>query len=234
MTVTPSTLYQLLQSFFGNLDWWPVDSTYHSYHHTDPRFEILIGTILTQNTTWKNVEKALDNLKQAHALSIYQIQKLSHDQLTQLIKPSGFFNQKATRLQQLTNYLITRYQGDLNKLFSGDMIQRRLELLSLHGIGPETADSMLLYAGDIPIFVIDAYTKRMCHRLTITVSNDSYDEIQHRFQQDLNHHYPSDQLVCIYRQLHALIVECAKQFCRPKPLCSTCPLSTVCEYPCLK
>ena len=230
MSLQPTTLYNILQNHFGIQNWWPVDINYHSQNRSDPRFEIMVGAILTQNTAWKNVEKALDQLKHSNNLSLKNIHKINDTTLKQLIQPSGFFNQKATRLKQLTDYLMQSYNGDLDQFFASDVKKLRKELVLLPGIGPETADSILLYAGNFPVFVVDAYTKRLCQRLPIEISNLSYNVVQQVFETDLLKKIPHQRCVQAYQQLHALIVEVAKQYCRIKPLCNSCPLQQHCRF----
>ncbi len=225
----PHILYELLHETFGNQHWWPMDKTYHQLHHTDPRFEIIVGALLTQNTTWSNVEKALGNLKRDCVLGVENLATMNREELCLLIKPAGFFNQKAERLRHLSVYLSTTYQGNLDVFFARNLHKVRSELLSLPGIGPETADSILLYAGNFPIFVVDAYTKRLCVRLPLPTS-PTYDDIQHYFEEQLQARYPTQQLSSIYSELHALIVTLAKQHCKKKPVCETCPLKTHCTF----
>jgi len=226
MSLQPDALYHLLSDYFGTQHWWPVDTSYHQQQGTDPRFEIMIGAILTQNTAWTNVEKALQNLKKCHALSVQGIHTLQEEHLKILIQPSGFFNQKAQRVKSLAGFLSTNYQGNLNNFFSQELRKIRIELLALTGVGPETADSILLYAGQKPVFVVDAYTKRLCTRLPIPVGSKEYDTVQQYFEQQL----PNTNKIFIYQQLHALIVECAKVFCRTKPQCKRCPLKENCSF----
>jgi endonuclease III related protein len=229
MTIALKELYDILFTAFGNQHWWPVDAIYHRNQHSDPRFEIIIGAILTQNTAWTNVEKALANLKEHKALTIPSILRLQEKTLTTLLQPSGFFNQKAQRLRFITSHLHTQYQGDLKKFFTQETTAIRKELLSMPGIGPETADSILLYAGNHPVFVVDAYTKRICARLPIPVSSDSYDDIQCFFQQGLST-IPEKHKTSLYKEYHALLVALAKQHCwKKKPRCNDCPLNTLCE-----
>jgi endonuclease-3 related protein len=230
MTFTPSTLYQALFHNFGEQNWWPVDQTYHDKQNSDPRFEIMVGAILTQNTSWKNVERALQKLKEKQVLSAEKLMTLPDEDLKILIQPSGFFNQKADRLKQMTLHIQKHYDNDFSKMFSQKLLTLRHELLNLSGIGPETADSILLYAGNYPIFVVDAYTKRICHRLPISVKHDSYDGIQHIFQTNLCNVHPPKQIVAIYQQFHALLVLLAKQYCKKKPACEGCPLKEKCDY----
>jgi endonuclease-3 related protein len=230
MSIKPSTLYQILLDRFGHLNWWPMDETYHKNKGTDPRFEIIVGAILTQNTAWSNVEKALENLKNHHMLDLTKIARGTTDQLRELIRPSGFFNQKAERLILVSSYLSRRYHDDLDLFFQRPLEDIRRELLDLKGIGPETADSILLYAGNHPIFVVDAYTRRLCKRLPLN-TEETYEGIQRFFEQDLQQHFQGNQRTNVYNELHALIVILAKQYCKTKPLCSSCPLFKQCRYP---
>jgi len=222
-------LYQILINHFGKQNWWPVDGKYHEKNGTDPRFEIIVGAILTQNTAWSNVEKALENLKSERLLDIKIISKLGEELLKKMIKPTGFFNQKATRLKNLAEYLESKYSGNLDSFFNKELSEIKEELLSLNGVGPETADSILLYAGNQPIFVVDAYTKRICKRLPLNI-NPVYDEIQRYFQDNLLKKYKKNEISQIYNELHALIVILGKTFCKSKPNCIRCPLEKCCNY----
>jgi len=224
-------IYNHLSTFFGPLHWWPMDHTYHIKNGSDPRFEVIIGAILTQNTAWSNVEKALVNLKNENTLDLHTINHMDIDSLKSFIKPSGFFNQKANRLKIICTFLLEHYSGDLDALFSQQTSDIRNELLKLNGVGPETADSILLYAGNKPIFVVDSYTKRLCKRIPLSVDSTSYAMIQSYFQQSLEKAYPKSQLSKIYNEYHAVIVELAKQYCRKqKPQCRLCPLHNLCSY----
>jgi endonuclease-3 related protein len=229
MKLTPQLLYQKLLEDFGKQHWWPMDKKYHKKNNSDPRFEIIIGAILTQNTAWINVEKALHNLKLAIIIDIKKISNIDKKNLQEMIRPSGFFNQKAERLKNIASYLQNNYQGDLDNFFNQELNKIREELLSLNGIGPETADSILLYAGCKPIFVVDAYTKRICERLPLN-TNSSYDEIQQYFQNNISKNYSEKETIQIYNELHALIVELAKNYCKKKPECNKCPLQKNCNY----
>ncbi len=229
MRLTPQTLYTNLLEEFGNLNWWPMDRTYHEKNGSDPRFEIMVGALLTQNTAWSNVEKALMNLKSKNALDIKKIIKIDINRLQEMIKPSGFFNQKADRVKNIALYLHDNYDSSLDKFFDKDLHKLRNELLSLNGIGPETADSILLYAGNMPIFVVDAYTKRICKRLPFD-TNISYDDIQNYFQKDLCKKYQDSEITQIYNRLHAQIVILAKNYCKKKPECTKCPLRSNCTF----
>ncbi|MBP1661872.1 MAG: uncharacterized protein H6P94_121 [Thermoplasmatales archaeon] len=229
MTISLEKLYDILLTAFGGQHWWPIDVSYHQKQHSDPRFEIIIGAILTQNTAWTNVEKALKNLKEHNALTIPALNRVPENILKTLIQPSGFFNQKAGRLKYISSYLQKQYNGDLKKFFSQETSTIREELLSLKGIGPETADSILLYAGDHPVFVIDAYTRRIRTRIPLPTVSESYEDIQLFFEQGLST-IPEKQKTSLYKEYHALLVTLAKQHCwKKKPYCSDCPLSTLCK-----
>jgi endonuclease III related protein len=228
--ISVKTIYDLLLDNFGHQHWWPIDKNYHQKQKSDPRFEIIVGAILTQNTAWTNVEKALENLKKQKVLTINAIIHTGEENLKIMIQPSGFFNQKARRLKLFATYLHKKYQNDIQKFFSQDLPEIRHELLSLQGIGPETADSILLYAGNQPTFVVDVYTKRICKRVPIKVINDSYDDIKNFFENELQKTIPKKDLVPVYKELHALLVTLAKNNCRKKkPECHTCPLNKLCK-----
>jgi endonuclease-3 related protein len=230
MSLTPSELYSVLQEYFGRQYWWPVDYSYHKMNASDPRFEIMVGAILTQNTAWRNVERALENLKHNRCLSLKALHATDEEELKTMIQPSGFFNQKAKRLKVLSTYLLHHYGGNIEKFFRKEPTQIRQELLALYGIGPETADSILLYAGNKPFFVVDAYTKRICSRLPVDVQYFEYNHIQSFFQDELQKYLSKEDIVIVYKQLHALIVELAKKYCKNKPACDSCPLSKVCAF----
>ena len=223
MKIQPNNLYEILLKTYGNLNWWPMDKIYHKKRGNDPRFEIIVGAVLTQNTAWSNVEKALNNLKEKNMLDIKKLSDISEDMLKEFIKPSGFFNQKAKRLKIIVNHICAHHNADLDKFFNRDIKEIREELLEINGIGPETADSILLYAGGKPIFVVDAYTKRFCKRIPIDVEI-SYKHIQDYFQKNLSKYYKKKDLSRVYNELHAQIVICAKEFCKKKPLCNKCPI----------
>lgn len=228
MQINPFEIYKLLLDYFGPQDWWPIDEDYHRKHKSDPRFEVVVGAILTQNTAWGNVEKALYNLKNENSLNIKKILQTDIGFLRNMIQPSGFFNQKATRLKNIAYFLNENYEGDLEKFFDSDLQKIRNELLSLNGVGPETADSILLYAGNLPVFVVDAYTKRICKRIPVNINKVSYIEIQQYFEKYLQNNFNIIDIVSIYKELHALIVELAKNFCTIKPKCTDCPLDNIC------
>ena len=206
-------VYERLRDHFKIKDcWWPHETT----------FEIMVGALLTQNTAWENVEKAIKNLKTEGLLNIKSLSKINRKRLEEAIRPSGFYKQKAGYLSEFSKHLYIKYKGDLNVFFNRDTCIIRQELLLYKGIGKETADSMLLYAGNKLIFVIDAYTKRMCFRLELTDLVD-YDELQLFFQDNLRND------LFLYKQFHALIVELGKNFCKRIPLCENCPLKKRCR-----
>ena len=198
---------------FGKLNWWPAET----------RDEVIIGAILTQNTNWSNVEKALLNLRNRNFLNLKKLSKINQNRLAELIRPSGFYNQKARRLAAFSSYVYKNY-GSLDDFFRKDMLSLREELLSLEGIGMETADSILLYAADKPIFVIDAYTKRITSRMLGLLSEPGYLELQS---------FISSAIKCdleTYKEFHAQFVQLAKENCRKKPICKSCPILNLCEY----
>ncbi len=202
-----------LAAHFGPLHWWPADTP----------FEVVVGAILTQNTAWRNVEYAIANLKQAAALSPQALGSLAPETLQDLIRPAGFFRQKAERLQLFVTYLQAHHQGDLARMLAGEMDTVRRELLALKGIGPETADSILLYAGNHPSFVVDAYTRRLFTRLGWLQGSESYEAIRALFMGYLPH--DAD----LFNEYHALIVEQCKTYCRKRqPACPECPLQSLC------
>ncbi|OPY12919.1 MAG: Endonuclease III [Syntrophus sp. PtaB.Bin001] len=203
-------IYKRLDSHFGDLGWWPADSA----------FEVIIGAILTQNTAWQNVEQAIENIKSAGLLDPLSLAAVDQQILEQLIRPSGYFRIKTSRIKNFLNFLQNRYDCSLKKMFCDDLWELRKRLLEVKGIGKETADSILLYAGHKPIFVIDAYTKRILSRHEIIDQSVSYDEIQRFFMNNL----PAE--VNLFKQYHALIVNTGKKYCRKSPLCRECPLSS--------
>jgi len=213
MPPTIPEVYELLYSAYGPQDWWPADSP----------FEVIVGALLTQQTTWASVEKAIANLELAGLLDIHSLARADVGQVEELVRPTGFYRQKAGRIIGVTRYLADRYNGDLDAFFDRDTQVVRAELLSLEGIGPETADSIMLYAGDKPVFVVDAYTHRLFARLGI-VEGLSYHGMQTLVQLAL----PLD--VRLFNEYHALVVAHAKRHCRSKPRCEGCPLLDACGY----
>ncbi len=204
-------IYAVLYKKFGPQHWWPGDTP----------FEVAVGAILTQNTNWSNVEKAIFNLKKAKALSASAMSRLSHEELAALIKPAGYFNVKAKRLRSFLDFLNSEYSGSMIKMKKSDADLLRHQLLSVNGIGPETADSILLYALDKPVFVIDAYTKRILSRHGIMGADADYNQYQQLF------HASFDNDTALFNEYHALIVRLGKDFCKPRPLCSSCPLNSI-------
>ena len=182
-----------------------------------------MGAILTQAAAWGNVEKALTNLKGAGALSPQALRALPREELARLIRPSGYFNAKTAKLQALAQFM-ARYGDDLDRLFSLELTRLREELLGVHGIGEETADSVILYAAGKPIFVVDAYTRRIFTRLGLGPTGSSYLAWQQYFMQSLPREAPQ------FNEYHALLVRHGKELCRPQPNCAPCPLLDLCPY----
>ncbi len=201
-------IYRLLFESFGPQHWWPGET----------QFEIIIGAILTQNTSWANVEKAIANLKSADLLNPESLHSLDHSQLAELIRPAGYFNIKAKRLKSFLDWLFENYDGRLRNLEGVETYQLRTGLLSVKGIGPETADSILLYAFGRPVFVVDAYTARIAVRHQLIEPDAGYEQLQDLFQSNLQ------QDVQLFNEYHALLVRLGKDFCKPRPKCPACPL----------
>ncbi len=206
------SIYNKLYLAFGPQYWWPGESP----------FEVMVGAILTQNTNWANVEKAIANLKRNKLLEARALHKLSHKRLASLIKPAGYYNIKAKRLKNFLDFFIGCYKGDVKSLSRVSLEEIRQNLLLINGIGPETADSIILYALNKPVFVIDAYTKRMLARHNLIPENAPYNQVQKLFMQKLKKN------VKLFNEYHALIVRLGKDYCRKtKPRCDTCPLKNV-------
>lgn len=203
-----------MSGYYGPLNWWPAESAY----------EVCIGAILTQNTAWTNVEKAISELKAVGALTQERLLQIDKNDLAGLIRASGFFIIKSERIKSFVQWLDRRFNGSLDEMFAGDWQELRNELLRVKGIGPETCDAILLYAGNKPSFVVDSYTQRLFHRLGLLGGKESYEEVRTLFMKNL----PAD--VVVYNEYHAVIVEHCKRYCRKKPLCSDCPLKRVCSY----
>jgi len=201
-------IYKTLLKAFGPQHWWPGDTP----------FEVAVGAILTQNTNWGNVEKAINNLKAARVLSAKKNYGMPASELAALIKPAGYFNIKARRLRAFINFLVENYQGSMEKMKKEDIHTLRERLLAVNGVGPETADSILLYALEKPVFVIDAYTKRVLSRHKIMEHDKSYGDFQNLFHRSLK------KDAALFNEYHALFVKVGKLYCRPKPLCEICPL----------
>ncbi len=233
--------YRTLYRAWGRQHWWPART----------RLEVIAGAILTQNTAWTNVERALRRLRQAGRLSLAGLRSIPETELAELIRSSGYFRQKARRLKNVVDYLDARYGGSLNRMFARPTGELRQELLGLNGIGPETADSILLYAGNHPVFVVDAYTRRVVERHGLLPATAKYEEIRELFEKALRQspvagrQSPVEKrgpagscharsavstmkrapLVQIYNEMHGLIVGVGKNYClKQKPRCEVCPL----------
>ncbi|MFH0839511.1 MAG: endonuclease III domain-containing protein [Candidatus Omnitrophota bacterium] len=200
-------LYNALYRHYGPQKWWPART----------KFEVIVGAILTQNTSWKNVEKAIRSLAGAKLLNPRSMEKSGKKRIASLIRPSGYYNIKAERLKNFIDFLFSKYDGSLRKMFSRDMQTLRAELLEVKGLGPETADSILLYAGEKPVFVVDAYTKRILSRHKVISIMDTYEKVQRLFMENIR---PDAR---IFNEYHALLVRLAKDACNKKPKCSKCP-----------
>ncbi|KAA0891269.1 endonuclease III domain-containing protein [Oryzomonas rubra] len=201
-----------LLEHFGPRFWWPAETP----------FEVCIGAILTQNTAWTNVEKAISALKGARVLTMEGIEAIETGRLAELIRPAGYYNVKSARIKGFVGWLRECHNGSLDVLFNGEWRDLRQELLKVRGIGPETCDAILLYAGNKPTFVVDAYTRRLFHRLGLLPVDAGYDETRRLFME----HLPGD--AALFNEYHALIVEECKAFCRTRPLCAGCPLAPQC------
>lgn len=201
-------IFERLQCAYGPQHWWPADSA----------MEVIVGAILTQNTAWSNVERAIVRLREADSLSWSALRDVSQEELAELIKPSGTFRVKAARLKAFVNALWGRHKGSLDTMLAGELQQVRGRLLAIHGIGPETADAILLYAGHRPTFVVDAYTKRVLRRHHIIWSDAEYANVQRLFHEAIA---PEPR---IYNEYHALLVAVGKKHCRSRARCDGCPL----------
>ncbi len=200
--------YEAMLKACGPQHWWPAET---------PN-EVIIGAILTQNTAWRNVERAIDNLKRAGALDWGRLRDLPAEELAELIRPAGTFNVKTRRLKAFVEWFWRNYDADLERMFAVPVRSLREELLSISGIGRETADAILLYAGNLPSFVVDAYTARILYRHGLIDSSADYEEIKELFEYNL----PAD--VPLFNEYHALLVQVGKQHCRSQARCTGCPL----------
>ena len=237
-----AAFYQTLSREWGEQHWWPAQS----------RFEVIVGAYLTQNTAWTNVERALKQLRRARALSVAGIRRSSTADLEQLVRSAGYFRQKARNLKTFVQFLDETYGGSLERMFAEPTARLREQLLSLRGVGPETADSILLYAGNHPVFVVDTYTRRLLDRHRILPSTAKYDKVRQLFERVLGSmkttaypgrkpkpvgdaprpHTPSrmsrtkrDAAAQTYNEMHGLIVQMGKRHClKSKPSCEECPL----------
>ena len=204
-------IYQTLFDRFGPQHWWPGET----------RFEIIIGAILTQNTNWSNVEKAITNLKAANALGPQALYQMDITTLAELIHPSGYYNIKAKRIKSFLGWLFENYAGDVDALAGLPADTLREELLSIKGIGPETADSIVLYAYDKCVFVVDAYTCRIMARHLLLEAGTDYEQTREFFQGNLEND------TTLFNEFHALLVRVGKEFCKPKAKCQNCPLENL-------
>lgn len=222
MIPTFQFIYQTLLENYFSQGWWPINNIYRKRISltNEEKFEIIVGAILTQNTNWKSVEKALNELRKNKCLSIKAILETKQETLAQYIKSSGYNNQKAERLKIVAQFLL---QHPLNELQEMEIKELRTLLLSVKGIGPETADSIILYAFMKPCFVIDTYTKRIMSRIGLCRKDVTYDELQTLMMNNV------EKDAEIYNEYHALLVEHAKRYCQVKPLCRECILKDVCE-----
>lgn len=203
------TAYERLYTAFGPQHWWPGESP----------FEIMVGAVLVQNTAWRNVERAIQNLRDAAMLDPHSLYGLPVDELAELIRPAGYFQVKARRLRNLLEFVVERYGGSLDAMFATELATLREQLLAVHGIGPETADAILLYAGNLPTFVVDTYTHRVLARHGWIGYDAGYHEIKDYCESSL----PAD--AALYNEYHALLVRVGKEHCRrAEPRCDGCPL----------
>lgn len=244
---TVRVIYRELSQAWGPQHWWPAETP----------FEVIVGAILTQNTSWTNVERALGNLRVVNRLSVDGVRPLSIGELEQLVRPSGYFRQKAARLKDFVNFLDQQYAGSLDAMLARPTAEVRKELLAQKGIGPETADSILLYAGQHPIFVVDAYTRRVLERHQAVARDASYDDVRDLVERALQSEGPSPRFVedkhasaplthlpsvmsmaarpdlaQVYNEMHGLLVQLGKHYCiKSKPRCEVCPLSAILPPP---
>jgi endonuclease-3 related protein len=207
-------MYRAMERTLGPQGWWPGRTC----------FEVIVGAILTQNTAWTNVARAIANLRRAHVLRPQALAALPTSRLARLVRSSGYYRTKARRVKRFLCFLQARYRLDLSRMFAEPPSSLRKELLAVPGIGPETADSILLYAGNVPIFVVDAYTRRILQRHGLIRPDATYDAMQALFMRNL----PPD--ASLYNEYHALLVAIGKDFCRPVPHCEDCPLRRDLEH----
>jgi endonuclease III related protein len=202
-------IFSRLYSAFGQQHWWPADSS----------FEVIVGAILTQNTNWANVEKAILRLKEKKLLDARRLLIISPSKLAVLIKSAGYYNVKAVRLKNFIRFFFTMYSGNIKRMGSQDLMILRKQLLAVKGVGPETADSILLYALNKPVFVIDTYTKRIFSRHHLLEERATYEQAQDIFMRNLKNN------AGLFNEYHALLVKLGKDYCRKQnPKCEVCPL----------
>jgi endonuclease III related protein len=209
-TIELMRYYEAMSSALGPMHWWPAKTP----------FEVIVGAILTQSTAWGNVERAIANLRQANLLTPSAMLRVKAPRLAALVRPSGYFRQKAKKLKAFVRFLRADYGGSLTRMFQTPTLELREKLLCVHGIGPETADSILLYAGSHPIFVVDAYTHRIFERHGITEGKPDYEKVRALIETSIPRH------AALFNEFHALIVNTGKHWCRKSaPLCEECPLN---------
>jgi len=211
-------IYTTLFDSFGPQGWWPAKT----------RFEVIVGAILTQNTNWKNVEKVIAAMQGEGLFEPKKLDKVTLQRLAELIRPAGYFNQKAKKLKAFMNYF-EKYNLDVEKMMREDLTTLRDELLSVWGIGPETADAILLYALDKPVFVMDAYTRRVFSRMGFVDEKIGYEDLRGFFESSA-WDKTEDSRLKTFKEFHALIDELAKRYCKPVPLCEKCPVSHLCNF----
>jgi len=204
-------IYHKLYKAYGPRHWWPGETS----------FEVMVGAILTQNTSWKNVEKAIQKLKAKGVLNPQGVFRLKRSQLAPLIKSSGYYRIKADRLKSFIDFLFGQYDGNIRRMKKERLEELRERLLDVKGVGPETADSILLYGLEKPIFVVDAYTKRILSRHGVVSEKAPYEEVQRLFMDYL----PHDEK--LFNEYHALIVQVGKMVCKKSPRCDSCPLKSI-------
>ncbi|MFZ5596770.1 MAG: endonuclease III domain-containing protein [Bacillota bacterium] len=208
-------IYGLLDAHFGPRGWWPADTP----------FEVCVGAILTQNVAWRNVVRAIANLDREGLMNLHSIHSAPHEIIAGLVRPTRYYNQKAHKLKNFCSMVVERHHGDLNRLFGLPVPELRSELLAVRGIGKETADSIILYAAEKPVFVVDLYTARIFSRLGVIPEALKYDEIQEFFTRNL------PLSVELFNQYHALIDGAGNRFCSAgRPRCNECPLAGRCRY----
>lgn len=208
-------IYELLINHFGHRNWWPAET----------KFEVIVGAVLTQAVSWTNVEKAIKNLKDANLLSFEAIHNASTEEIANHIIPTLYYQEKAKKLKNLIEYIYINYEGNLNKMFQEPLSDLRNGLLSVWGIGEETADSILLYAGDYQVFVVDAYTRRIFSRLGLVNEDVNYTNMQSFMEKNI------DADIGLYKDYHAQIVALGAMYCnKNKAKCFECPLINICKY----
>jgi len=207
-------IYQRLMARYGSQHWWPAQEP----------FEVIVGAILTQSAAWTNVEKAIANLRAAEALSPSALRQRTTTEIAELIHPCGYYNAKAAKLKAFAHWFGKEFGDSLDKLSASDIDDLRQKLLSVHGIGDETADSIILYVANKPLFVIDAYTRRIIDRLGLSPDSAGYSAYQALFMNNLPHD------TTLFNEYHALLVQLGKDACRKRPLCQKCCLNDVCRF----